>query len=185
MEISDIASEDMQNYDSGTNSYIYRLPQKKIVKFIKIFYTLRETLDILNTENLISKRLYEEGISVPRPEGNFLLNTPLDKTFEYNPKPMTYNDKLYAFPFLESQFDLQEKIPGLIMQYIEGTLIYHMRECKEKTYACSLMEIELEKAKKKGFAPRDDGPVNTLWNRKLEKITLIDFATWNINKKIF
>ena len=143
----------------GTAGLIYKISEEHAAK---IAYN-RESFQLIEKEHDISKILYENEISVPKPEGIF---------------DVRIGDNFHR---------------AFVMQYIEGAnldQLYHSRELQEKL-GFSFDDIikmkvqhtdELWKAINLGFYPWDKGAINCLCSAKEKKPYLIDFAKWGVRK---
>ncbi len=102
----------------------------------------------------IAKRLYDSKISVPCPKGVFLVPIKTNST---------------------------ERYPSFVMEYISG---YTLRELENTDFRdrthdlVQKAQVELEKAEKLGFIPKDLCLSNLLWSPNTNEIYLIDFTQW-------
>lgn len=107
----------------------------------------------LEREFILGSRLYNSGVSVPKPHGLFLV---YDSTFG-------------------------EYLPAIIMERIKNVSIKNLR-VSEQEYLGALRDLEMEKAENKGFIPGDDSESfgNYLYSKKEDKVYLIDFMFWGV-----
>ncbi len=111
-------------------------------------------LSRLENEAEIGHKLYEAGISVPRPEGTFKIDLNVD-------------DKAVI------------RVPGFVMEFING--VNGMTFTKDEAKFARLMRRYLgmiRKTERLGFLPKDVRPFNFLYIAEEDKIVLIDFASW-------
>ncbi len=97
------------------------------------------------------KFLYENGVSVPKPEGVYRVKNE--------------NGNL---------------VPAYVMENMSGYVELAELKGEEEENVKKLRDIELDKVKKLGYQPDDAtrNSRNVLWNREKDKVCLIDFETW-------
>lgn len=113
----------------------------------------------LQKEFEICKHLYENGVSVPKPEGVYRVS--LD--FVPSAKRALYGVLLP---------------PVFVMEYVSGLVDEQDFSFKEKDKAIDLMEKELDKASGPGYTSGDVGFGNFIYQPEQEKVVLIDFGLW-------
>lgn len=152
----------------GNQGIVYRLGNDKVAKFQlptnieRRFYGWRyasQRNEGIIYEFEIATRLYEGGVSVPRPHGIFMIKPFKEETWS----------KLW-FP---------KRFPGFVMEYIKGIPDGKGLEDKTKRTVVELGDIEREKARKLGFEPSGQRIENTIWIPDKEKVYLVDFGEWN------
>ncbi len=148
---------------SGTEGTVYRLRTDPVIPFqlcAKVMTTSSDVTDKfrlsqIGREALMNQKLYEAGISVPRPVGLFYLHLPS-----------------YSSP-----------VPGFVREYVDGRS-YSELFLWQKKEAELLHAEEREKAIREGFYPRDCGYYNnclyTVRKMRVERVTLFDFTEWRM-----
>jgi hypothetical protein len=103
------------------------------------------------------KRAHDAGLSVPRPEGIFLVMNQEDNSFT----------------------------PMLVMERLEGHAVYDYYQIDEETYerALRLGNKEKVRAIKIGFNPFDSSMVNMMWNSSKRQTYLFDLDDWTYRDK--
>jgi hypothetical protein len=152
---------------SGADGPVYRIDGNKVAKFewnrelSDLFFKVGRTGEKVLREYEISKTLYDAGISVPKPEGVFMIAPPKNEDWG-----------LFGFP---------KRFPAFVCQYIDGgipTAKYLKPE--EQRLIDKLVGEERRKVRKLGLNVEDgDGWENTLWVPQEQKIYLIDFSRWS------
>ncbi len=104
-------------------------------------------------------RVYNSGLSSPKPEGLFkvIIRAPLKRGII---------------------------IPGFVMEYIPGQTLQDLYEHDEDVFfeAVKQRDAEIQKAKDMGFSFCGNDHLslfNAIWNPEQQKTYLIDFALWN------
>ncbi|MBI2145919.1 hypothetical protein HYU22_01090 [Candidatus Woesearchaeota archaeon] len=120
---------------------------------------VRDSLLIgLENEYSMLKAVYEAGVSVPKPEGVFLVPVPRDGILNY-----LQGRKLLT--------------PGILMQYIAGIPMNKLRG-KRLDEAFRLRHEELRKCKIAGFDPLDTIERNAIYSPLENKVYLVDVENW-------
>lgn len=168
-EIEEI--EQMQRLSSEADGLLYRLGDDKVAKFQwptdreSWLWRVSPSGNRIRQEYEITRRLYEGGVSVPRPYGIFKLRNPKGEQWAELWFPREY--------------------PAFVMEYIKGG-VPHPKYLPQTIHRKidELVAIEREKVRKLGFRTSDAlGWENTLWAPEEEKIYLIDFTRWELPEK--
>ena len=142
----------------GVDGTVYRISEEHVAK-IPHFSTSKVKEMCLKrfasrgylNEPLISQSLYDQGISVPKPEGIFSVSLDGEDRF------------------------------GFVMEYIEGVnlqkLIDRLGESLTDKIRPKYWE-EVGEARCLGFRTKDTAYRNGIWSPKEEKIYLVDFFGW-------
>lgn len=142
-----------RHINGGVFGEVYRLTQKHVGKVLQPW--ANDRIKLLKKENEICKIAYENGISVPKPEGIFNI--------------MPHEDKKLSISF--------------VMEYVEGPTLkeigYNYKDSILYSEVFNLAIEEVAKAKEIGLKPSDhECEENIIWCEKKEKVYLIDFGWW-------
>ncbi len=155
----------------GTDGTVFRIEDDLVVKIpwdLEFWERIRAepSEDNKSMENYAMKRICNEiritrnlrydGIPVPRPFGLFSLD-------------------------IEHRGDSYERIPGYIMEFIDGKRLHELRGSRDYKKAKALYERELEKIEALGrFIPGvcEVSDLNCFWLPKKKSVVLFDFMRW-------
>lgn len=103
------------------------------------------------------RRAHNAGLKVPRPEGIFLVMNQEDSSF----------------------------VPMLVMEKLEGHMVYDYFQVDQRTYELGLRLGLKEKVKAAslGFEPIDSNMVNMMWDSLKKQTYLFDLDDWNYRDK--
>ncbi len=147
--------------NSGSYSSVYLISKKlNLVAKILFDHPERSSIDQLEKEYFIQQELYDGNISVPKPEGVFVLRD-------------------VAIPNFHNL--LHPALPALVMEYVSGKEFGNL-SLKEHYLAETLHAQELAKARELGFiTPLDHNPgQNCLYRLEEGRVILFDFGNWVI-----
>jgi len=146
--------------------YVYAISPNHVAKaqgFYALLVNLEGKVHALRAEYCIADKLYDAGISVPKPEGVFLVSLNTSKSFDEEMKHRS----------------VHETVPAFVMEWLKDTiLVEEIKSSSEKEFAELLREKELSKARAIGFYSYDAHWHNALWDKEKEKVYLIDFERW-------
>ena len=130
---------------------------------------LEDELSTLVRECAIHRMLFENGISVPQPKRMYALR------WDGRSKELHRQDK-------DSLWYLDKNIlPGFVMERIRGFRLNEFREIAEVDEydrAVELRDLELTRARERGFCSIDVCSENVLYIPNQNKVVLIDFECW-------
>ena len=144
---------------SGFYNVIYELTEQHVVKVNRP--DRDATVEDLVQESQVAHQLYNEGVSVPKPEGIFKVK-------------IRWGKNLYGLWFPTKIGFVMEKINGINGDEINGDLRKKVEE---------LHQIELEKCWKLGFFTGDIDLSNSIYDSVNAKSYLIDFYGWALAAK--
>ena len=149
--------------DEGGYSLVYLLHQKRnlVGKIPFVFNKLQARLRLceLQKEYDICSHLYENGVSVPKPQGVYL--TSID----------------FMSPEHKKWYSVS-KPAALIMEYIDGLSKEESFTPRQKQRGLELAEREMKKVKKLDCTPVDVGFGNFIYQPEQNRVVLIDFGFW-------
>jgi hypothetical protein len=146
---------------SGAHSNVYGLSSDHVIKLP----FLKEGLSIIR-ELIISSHLYEDGVSVPKPEGIFKIAISKEDQFQ-----------LRELVNVEKAGFVMERIHG---EVIDSTMHHHKADLSR---VIELMVAELAKCEKLGYVFNDTGPHNAIYDAGHDRIYLIDFGSWTLSNR--
>ncbi len=121
-------------------------------------YVANSLIGKANHEFRIGERLYQEGVSVPKPEGVFLLDVP-----ERNGNRLHRN------------------VPAYVMALVEGVRIDKIKNKRQQRKARALRDAEVERSKNFCYPSRDAlTDCNALFLPEEKRVVLIDFIGWEL-----
>ena len=138
----------------GADGILYKLGQDKVAKFEKskgLFTKLSHRGKGIKNEYEVAKFLYENGVSVPRPNGIFALRLPDGE-----------NTSLFF-----------RRFPAFVMEYISES--EYFVDSQERRLVAELVQTEVKKAADLGVFLSDINLHNKLYVRERQKVYLIDF----------
>jgi len=148
----------------GCHGKVYLIGDRHVAKIKHVPYLFllndQEAVDCLVKEFNITRHLYEEGISVPKPEG-------------------IYSMKLRSVDNPISWF-IPRTFPAFVMEAIYGVSLGSLKG-EEREEALDLTRKELTKARRWYTTyDSDDESIwhNTLWVPEQKRVVLIDFEFW-------
>ncbi len=155
----------------GSTGRVYQVSQS--ADLVAKVPLLEEDLDAVVRDCFIAQRLFESGISVPQPKGMY------DLRWDGRTKELHRQNK-------DSMWYLDHNIlPGFVMERIRGFRLdefAEIAEVEEYGRAVELRDLELIRARERGFCPIDVGSENVLYIPNQDKIVLIDFECWGVRK---
>jgi len=143
---------------------IYRISENHIAKIPRQSFRALEVLELDNViekyeqEPIIHLAMYEDNISVAKPEGMFRI-------------PYGIGGDSFSF----------------VMEYIDGESLEDQRNelPRDKFEALrNLYQKELDRAGDLGFMAGDAGIHNCIWSPTRKKLFLIDFFDWTFSKQL-
>ena len=137
----------------GALGEVYGLSDRHVIKLPYLkrgLYLLRELVILLH--------LYENGVSVPKPEGIFKIAV--------NKKDRSHLRRL-----------VNVEKAGLVMERVHGEEPYSAN-------AIELMGVELDKCRRLGYICIDAGRSNAIYDTDHDKVYLIDFGSWMLTRTI-
>lgn len=151
-----IDSNYFRHVSEGNYGSVYQLNKKHVGKFL--FFPETMNSQKLQMENEVCKIAYENGISVPKPEGVFNVMRPKSNNL----------------------------CPTFIMEYIKGKTFGELQNIGGNSKLCKkifdLAKKEINKAGEIGLkSPEWYTGGNIIWSPE-EKVYLIDFGLWEITK---
>ncbi|MDP4039214.1 MAG: hypothetical protein Q8P57_01380 [Candidatus Pacearchaeota archaeon] len=156
---------------SGADGPLYRISEDKVAKFewardwTDWFCKVSPKGEKVQNEYEICKKLYENGVSVPKPYGVFMLKNPSDEEW--------------------TELWFPRRFPAFVMEYINGS-VPHPKYLRPELHkrVDELVATERDKIEGLGIRPSDAmGWENTLWVPEKEQIYLIDFSRWQFTDK--
>jgi len=157
----------------GAEGIVYKISDKYVAKVPRICYP--DSKKNLRKEFEIAKVLFENGVSVPEPEGIFKIRN-LGLTSVIIPSEafiMEYIKGKTGSEFFRDYSSFRMVNPN----FIESPSFAGYNE--EYNHIKKLYEEEIKKAKEIGFLPFDaEFNGNYIWSAERSKLYLIDFGMW-------
>ncbi|MDP3027418.1 MAG: hypothetical protein Q8N63_06930 [Nanoarchaeota archaeon] len=143
---------------------VYKISDNHVAKIPRQSFRALETLGLSDCiqrywqEPLITRAMYEKGISVIKPEGIFQVPAGIEC------------DGSDSFAF--------------VMEYVDGKTLKEQRNTLPGAKFEEIKKLyygEVDKAGDLGFIAGDAGDHNCIWLPEKEKLYLIDFFEWNFS----
>jgi len=155
----------------GSEGLVYRISNKHAAK------VPRESSGRgnLKKESRIAEILFEEGVSVPKPEGIFKIRN-LDLISSVIPAEafvMEYIAGKTGFEFFSDSLFFKRDSSGFV-----GTPSF-LKHSEEYAHVKNLHDEEIKKARELGFLSFDaEFRGNFIWSPERDRVYLIDFGMW-------
>lgn len=174
----------------GIESFVYKISDDHVAKVRReLTCPYLDDLDFeycvcrLREEYEIAKELYDEGISVPKPEGIYKFKP----EWAPNTQIMTHWRTLREKGTLPNKYNPKTGVrtsaivPAYFMEYVNGQTVeqLHKKDPKTANKAIASAHAEIKKAESLGFLPCDELHLwNIIWSEERNKAVLIDFSSW-------
>ncbi len=130
-------------------------------------------LSTLIREYAVHQALFESGISVPEPKGMHRITWDgrSKELYRQNNDPEWYFGRRF--------------LSGFVMEYVHSFRLDEFAEVatvEEYARAVELRDLELTRARERGFRPIDVCRGNVLYIPNQDRVVLIDFECWGVRK---
>ena len=163
---------------SGHKERIFQISEQHVAKIVRHWRPSKNNrTNLLQHECEMTTEAYQNGLSVPRPEGIYavtLFEPERNQKSQKNLFPIPRPGSLYAeLPSEPVRLQKPQIAIAFVMQYIKGSYPH------DSESALELYDLEIAKAKHLGFIPGpDQSHSQSLWVPEEEKIYLLDLEYW-------